>query len=86
MQIDEIVNTTIHKLSDAGWRKEKRDELYKEGAAAMRGFLQKDALAQLQEEAQAGFSKAYFNPQKHNIYRECRRSDPQWQVFRRRRA
>ena len=68
MQIDEIVNTTIHKLSDAGWRKEKRDELYKEGAAAMRGFLQKDALAQLQEEAQAGFSKAYFNPQKHNIY------------------
>ncbi len=68
MQIDEIVNTNIHKLSDAGWRREKRNELRGEGAVAMRGFLQTNALSRLQEEAQAGFSKAYFNPQKHNIY------------------
>ncbi|MBL6605334.1 MAG: 2OG-Fe(II) oxygenase [Alphaproteobacteria bacterium] len=68
MQIDEIVNTDIHKLADDGWRKEKRDELRAEGAAAMRGFLRTDALTRLQQEAQAGFSKAYFNPQTHNIY------------------
>ena len=68
MSIDQIVNTDIHQLSDAGWRRKKLQELRAEGATAMKGFLRADALAELQKEAQAGFDAAYFNPQTHNIY------------------
>jgi len=68
MSIDQIVNTDIHQLSDAGWRRKKREELRAEGATAMIGFLRTNALAELQKEAQAGFDAAYFNPQTHNIY------------------
>ena len=43
MSIDRIVNTDIHKLSDASWRREKREELRAKGASAMTGFLRTEA-------------------------------------------
>ena len=54
MSIDQIVNTDIHQLSDAGWRRKKREELRAEGATAMIGFLRADALAELQNRHKQG--------------------------------
>ena len=68
MHIDEIVNTDIHLLADAEWRRERRAALRREGAVAMTGFLRPDALKHIQQEAEDGFDSAYFNPQTHNIY------------------
>lgn len=68
MRIDEIVNTEIHQLAIAEWRQEKRATLREQGAVAMTGFLRPGALKRIQQEAEQGFTSAYFNPQTHNIY------------------
>ena len=63
-----LIDIERHRLTDADWLAEKRNELVTKGAVQMRTFLQPDALASLQKESAMGLSKAYFKPQCHNIY------------------
>ncbi len=68
MSIDQIVDTDTHRLTDAQWCLANRRELRANGAVQLRGFLRAEALARLQEQAEAVFEHAYFKPQTHSIY------------------
>lgn len=63
-----LIDTDRHRLTDAAWLGEKRNELNAQGVVQMRGLLQPDALADLQNESAIGLNQAYFKPQSHNIY------------------
>ena len=63
-----LIDTDRHCLTDAAWLGEKRNELNAQGVVQMRGLLQPDALADLQNESAIGLNQAYFKPQSHNIY------------------
>ncbi len=62
-----LIDTDRHRLTDAAWLGEKRNELNAQGVVQMRGLLQPDALADLQNESAIGLNQAYFRPQSHNI-------------------
>ena len=49
-----LIDTDRHRLTDAAWLAEKRDELNAQGVVQMRGLLQPDALADLQNESAMG--------------------------------
>ena len=63
-----LIDTDRHRLTDAAWLGEKRNELNGQGVVQMRGLLQPAALADLQNESAMGLNQAYFKPQSHNIY------------------
>lgn len=68
MQIDQIVDMSLHQLDENQWCEKKRTELQENGAIKLQNFLTANMLVQLQKEAQLGLGEAYFNPQSHNIY------------------
>jgi hypothetical protein len=74
MQIDEIINYNKHNLNELSWSRACKDKLEAFGVLKLEEFLTMDALNKIASESEGGLTKAYFNPQSHNIY--LRPSDP----------
>ena len=51
-----LIDTDRHRLTDTAWLAEKHNELNAQGVVQMRGLLQSDALADLQNEAAMGLN------------------------------
>ena len=64
----DLICLDMHKFDQPDWRAQQQAMLAETGALVLSGFLQADALVRLQDEAEAGLSHAYFNPQTHTVY------------------
>jgi len=67
-RLAELICLDIHKFDQPDWRADQKAMLAETGALVLSGFLQPAALHRLQDEADAGLSHAYFNPQTHTVY------------------
>ena len=66
--LSEIIDLTSYPLSDKKFRLSCKSKLDSKGVLTMSGFLQADALAEVVSEAKLLESKAYFRPDRHNVY------------------
>ncbi len=68
MTPDTIIDLGAYPLADARFQEQCRQALSTDGVLVLQNFIQADALAAMQAEAEAGESQAYFCAQTHSVY------------------
>lgn len=68
MALDGIIDLTRYPLADEAFRADCKARLDAEGALVMPEFLTADAIARIREEGEAERPRAFFRPERHNVY------------------
>ena len=68
MLIEEIVNLTMHPITQGSYGAECRSKLDRDGVLVLESFIRPEALKQMHAEGTAEQDRAYFCAQSHSVY------------------
>ena len=68
VQLSQFIDFKKYPIDNLNWKNDLKKEFNKTGVISLPKFLKTKSVNKLQEESLRKLKKAYFNPQKHNVY------------------